>query len=159
VFAYRVRDPQRYGIVNLDAQNRPTSIEEKPNAPKSSWAVTGLYFYDNDVVSIAADLKPSARGELEITDVNSTYLRRGALGVERLGRGFAWFDTGTYDSLAEAGQFVQTIEKRQGQRICVPEEIAFFNGWIDRAQLAESGRELGKSSYGEYLLNLSEVSV
>lgn len=159
VFAYRVRDPQRYGIVNLDAQNRPTSIEEKPNAPKSSWAVTGLYFYDNDVVSIAADLKPSARGELEITDVNSAYLRRGALGVERLGRGFAWFDTGTYDSLAEAGQFVQTIEKRQGQRICVPEEIAFFNGWIDRAQLAELGRELGKSSYGEYLLNLSEVSV
>lgn len=156
VFAYQVGDPERYGIVNLDAQHRPLSIEEKPTSPKSSWAVTGLYFYDNDVVQIAADLKPSSRGELEITDVNSRYLDRAALNVERLGRGFAWFDTGTYDSLAEAGQFVQTIEKRQGQRICVPEEVAFFNGWINRDQLKELGRELGKSSYGEYLARLAE---
>ena len=156
VFAYRVRDPERYGIVNLDAQHRPVFIEEKPKLPSSSWAVTGLYFYDNDVVKIAARLKPSSRGELEITDVNSQYLERGDLNVERLGRGFAWFDTGTYDSLAEAGQFVQTIEKRQGQRICVPEEIAFFNGWINRSQLIELGHQLGKSGYGEYLIHLSE---
>jgi glucose-1-phosphate thymidylyltransferase len=156
VFAYRVRDPERYGIVNLDAQHRPVCIEEKPKLPSSSWAVTGLYFYDNDVVKIAASLTPSSRGELEITDVNSQYLERGDLNVERLGRGFAWFDTGTYDSLAEAGQFVQTIEKRQGQRICVPEEIAFLNGWINRSQLIELGHQLGKSSYGEYLIHISE---
>jgi glucose-1-phosphate thymidylyltransferase len=156
VFAYQVSDPGRYGIVNLDDQHRPISIEEKPKAPQSSWAVTGLYFYDNDVVEIARGLKPSARGELEITDVNSLYLERSQLHVERLGRGFAWFDTGTYDSLAEAGQFVQTIEKRQGQRICVPEEIAFLSGWIDRGQLADLGQQLGKSSYGEYLVRLAE---
>ena len=158
VFAYHVSDPERYGIVNLDAEKRPISIEEKPSAPKSSWAVTGLYFYDNDVVEIARTLKPSARGELEITDVNRKYLEQGKLHVERLGRGFAWFDTGTYESLAEAGQFVQTIEKRQGQRICVPEEIAFFNDWIDRDRLADLGRKLGKSSYGEYLVRLAEGS-
>ncbi len=156
VFAYHVRDPERYGIVNLDSQHQPLSIEEKPPSPKSRWAVTGLYFYDIDVVRIAAGLKPSSRGELEITDVNGQYLERGALNVERLGRGFAWFDTGTYDSLAEAGQFVQTIEKRQGQRICVPEEVAFFNGWINQGQLKEIGRELGKSSYGKYLARLAE---
>ncbi len=156
VFAYQVRDPERYGIVHLDDQHNPISIEEKPKSPKSNWAVTGLYFFDNDVVDIAAGLKPSARGELEITDVNKTYLEADRLRVERLGRGFAWFDTGTYDSLAGAGQFVQTIEERQGYRICVPEEIAFYNKWIDRAQLLKLGRDLGKSSYGAYLVALSE---
>ena len=156
VFAYQVGDPERYGIVNLDAQHRPISIEEKPKGPNSSWAVTGLYFYDNDVVEIAHSLRPSARGELEITDINSRYLERSELHVERLGRGFAWFDTGTYDSLADAGQFVQTIEKRQDQRICVPEEIAFINGWIDRGQLADLGQQIGKSNYGEYLARLAE---
>ncbi|MBD25389.1 MAG: glucose-1-phosphate thymidylyltransferase [Candidatus Marinimicrobia bacterium] len=159
VFAYHVSDPERYGIVHLDAERHPLSIEEKPKNPKSSWAVTGIYFYDNDVVEIAQMLKPSARGELEITDINSMYLERGDLHVERLGRGFAWFDTGTYDSLAEAGQFVQTVEKRQGQRICVPEEIAFLNGWIDCGHLADLGRQLGKSSYGEYLVNLAETKI
>ncbi len=156
VFGYHVRDPERYGIVAFDADGKPNSIEEKPKAPKSAWAVTGLYFYDNDVVDIAADLKPSARGELEITDVNRVYLERGGLNVERLGRGFAWFDTGTYDSLIEASSFVQTIEKRQGQRISVPEEIAFANGWIDQAQLIALGEKLRKSGYGEYLIRLAE---
>ena len=156
VFAYQVRDPQRYGIVELDDQNNPVAIEEKPNVPKSNWAVTGLYFFDNNVADIAAELKPSARGELEITDVNKAYLNDGRLHVERLGRGFAWFDTGTYDSLAGAAQFVQTIEERQGYRICVPEEVAFYNQWIERAQLLKLGRDLGKSSYGEYLVTLSE---
>ena len=140
VFGYQVVDPQRYGVVAFDASGRATSIEEKPQRPKSNWAVTGLYFYDNDVVSIAADIKPSARGELEITDVNQCYLERGALQVERLGRGYAWFDTGTHDSLLEAGAFVQTIEKRQGQRIAVPEEIAFANGWISRCASAWNSR-------------------
>lgn len=156
VFGYQVRDPERYGIVAFDQQQRATSIEEKPQAPKSKWAVTGLYFYDNDVLRIAAQLKPSARGELEITDVNRAYLESSRLEVERLGRGFAWFDTGTYDSLVEASSFVQTIEKRQGQRICVPEEIAFANGWIGRGELVALGEKLKKSGYGEYLIQLAE---
>ncbi len=156
VFGYHVRDPERYGIVAFDAEGRANSIEEKPKAPKSTWAVTGLYFYDNDVVDIAASLKPSPRGELEITDVNRVYLERGGLNVERLGRGFAWFDTGTYDSLVEASSFVQTIEKRQGQRICVPEEIAFANGWIDKAQMLTLAENLRKSGYGEYLIQVVE---
>lgn len=157
VFGYHVRDPERYGIVAFDAAGRASSIEEKPKVPKSSWAVTGLYFYDNDVVNIARDLKPSPRGELEITDVNRVYLDRGDLTVERLGRGFAWFDTGTYDSLVEASSFVQTIEKRQAQRICVPEEIAFANGWIDAGQLIALGEKLKKSGYGEYLINIAQT--
>ena len=157
VFGYQVRDPERYGIVAFDAAGRANSIEEKPKVPKSTWAVTGLYFYDNEVVDIAAHLKPSPRGELEITDVNRVYLERGGLNVERLGRGFAWFDTGTYDSLVEASSFVQTIEKRQGQRICVPEEIAFANGWIDKAQLLALADKLKKSGYGEYLIQLAET--
>lgn len=156
VFGYQVADPQRYGVVAFDESGRATSIEEKPQRPKSNWAVTGLYFYDNDVASIAADIKPSARGELEITDVNRCYLERGALQVERLGRGYAWFDTGTHDSLLEAGAFVQTIEKRQGQRIAVPEEIAFTNGWISRGKLAALGHELRKNGYGQYLLRLAD---
>lgn len=156
VFGFRVNDPERFGVVAFDQNDRATSIEEKPEFPKSRWAVTGLYFYDNDVVDIAANLKPSARGELEITDVNRTYLERGSLQVERLGRGFAWFDTGTCDSLVEASTFVQTIEKRQGLRISVPEEIAFANGWIDAAALEDLAAPLKKSGYGDYLLRVLE---
>ena len=155
VFGCRVRDPQRYGVIGFDARGRPETIEEKPDVPKSQWAVTGLYFYDGEVADVAAGLRPSPRGELEITDVNLHYLRRGALEVERLGRGFAWFDTGTHDSLLDAGAFVQSLERRQGQRICVPEEIAFLNGWIDRAQLAALGDALAKTGYGRYLLDLA----
>ena len=157
IFGYQVRDPERYGIVAFGPNQQPTSIEEKPPAPKSKWAVTGLYFYDNDVVDIAAELKPSARGELEITDVNRQSLPRtpASLHVERLGRGFSWFDAGTCDSLLEAGQFVQTIEKRQNHRIAVPEEIAFENGWINRDQLAALGHKLKKSGYGDYLLEIA----
>ncbi len=154
VFGYQVRDPQRYGVVELDETDRIISIEEKPVSPRSRWAVTGLYFYDNDVVSFAEDLAPSARGELEITDINKRYLECGNLRVELLGRGFAWFDTGTHDSLVDASAFVQTIEKRQNQRISVPEEIAFANGWISRDELVALGANLSKSSYGEYLLRL-----
>lgn len=157
VFAYHVPDPERYGVVAFDDQGRATSIEEKPKRPRSKWAVTGLYFYDNDVVDIASEVKPSARGELEITDVNRRYLECGDLHVERLGRGFAWFDTGTHDSLIEAAAFIQAIEKRQGQRIAVPEEIAFQNGWIGCDQLAELGHECRKNSYGEYLLQLAKT--
>jgi len=156
VFGFRVNDPERFGVVAFDQDYRATSIEEKPANPKSRWAVTGTYFYDNDVVDIAADLKPSARGELEITDVNRTYLERGSLQVERLGRGFAWFDTGTCDSLVEASTFVQTIEKRQGLRISIPEEIAFEKGWIDREALESLAIPLKKSGYGEYLLRVLE---
>ena len=156
VFAIRVRDPERYGVVSFDEAGRATSIEEKPARPRSHWAVTGLYFYDNDIVNIAADIKPSARGELEITSVNECYLERGDLRVELLGRGFAWFDTGTHDSLVEAAGFVQTIEKRQNQRIAVLEEIAYLNGWISRAELVEMGHELRKNGYGEYLLRLAD---
>ena len=156
VFGYQVHNPERYGVVAFDEDGRATSIEEKPERPRSQWAVTGLYFYDNDVVRIAEEVKPSARGELEITDVNRRYLERGDLLVEQLGRGFAWFDTGTHDSLVEAAAFVQIIEKRQNQRIAVLEEIAFLNGWIDRAALAALGHRLGKSGYGEFLLQLAD---
>lgn len=156
IFAYQVNDPGRYGVVTFDEHGRATSIEEKPARPRSPWAVTGLYFYDNDIVGIAADITPSTRGELEITDVNARYLERGDLHVERLGRGFAWFDAGTHDSLLEAAAFVQTIEQRQNQRIAVPEEIAFRNGWIGRDELVGLGRCLSGSRYAEYLLSLAE---
>lgn len=154
VFAYHVTDPQRYGVVAFDADMRATSIEEKPTKPKSNWAVTGLYFYDEKVVDIVADLKPSARGELEITDVNRTYLERGELNVELMGRGFAWLDTGTPDSLSDAAQFVGTLERRQGFKVACPEEIAFNQGWIDEAMLAERIRAFAKSEYGSYLRSL-----
>ena len=154
IFGYRVHDPERYGVVAFDETGRATSIEEKPARPRSRWAVTGLYFYDNDVVRIAAGVAPSARGELEISDVNARYLERGALRVERLGRGFAWFDTGTHDSLMEAADFVRAVEKRQNQAIAVPEEIAFLNGWIDRDHLAALAH--GKGPYATYLRRLAE---
>jgi glucose-1-phosphate thymidylyltransferase len=156
VFAYAVSDPERYGVVAFDGDKRAVSIEEKPKHPKSNWAVTGLYFYDEDVVDIAANVRPSARGELEITDVNQVYLERGALTVECMGRGFAWLDTGTPESLLEAGEFVRTLAKRQDSRINCPEEIAFTNGWIDAAQLRKLGERLGKSAYGGYLRRLAE---
>jgi glucose-1-phosphate thymidylyltransferase len=155
VFSYHVPDPSRYGVIEFDGAGRPLSIVEKPQAPRSHWAVTGLYFYDKDVVSIAAGLTPSARGELEITDVNNHYLARAQLEAERLGRGFAWFDVGTHDSLVEAASFIQAIERRQGQRVAVPEEIAFANGWIGRDDLAAIASELGKTGYGQYLLQLA----
>ena len=155
VFAYRVADPQRYGVVAFDHTGKATSIEEKPERPKSDFAVTGLYFYDERVVDIAADLKPSGRGELEITDLNQIYLARGELAVERMGRGFAWLDTGTPDSLLEAGNFVATLERRQGFRIACPEEVAFAQGFIDRAQLEKLGVALGKSDYARYIRNLA----
>ncbi|WP_066803924.1 glucose-1-phosphate thymidylyltransferase RfbA [Sphingomonas asaccharolytica] len=156
VFAYHVIDPERYGVVEFDAAMRAQSIEEKPHAPKSNWAVTGLYFYDEHVVDIAANLKPSARGELEITDVNRIYLERGELAVEIMGRGFAWLDTGTPDSLLEAAEFVRTVEKRQGLRISSPEEIAFRMGFIDQAQLIRLASDLGKSRYGQHLRMVAE---
>jgi glucose-1-phosphate thymidylyltransferase len=151
VFAYRVADPERYGVVGFDPNGRATSIEEKPKAPKSNFAVTGLYFYDRDVVDIAAQIKPSARGELEITDVNRAYMERGLLTVEQMGRGFAWLDTGTPESLLAAGDFVATLEKRQGFRIACPEEIAFKQGFIDHKQLQILGMALGKSDYAQYV--------
>ena len=151
VFAYQVRDPERYGVVSFDRDGRAIDIEEKPSAPKSKFAVTGLYFYDNDVIDIAAGLKPSARGELEITDVNRAYLERGDLFVERMGRGYAWLDTGTHESLLQASQFVQTIEDRQGLKIACPEEIAWHQGWIDTDALMARADALGKSGYGDYL--------
>lgn len=158
VFAYHVTDPERYGVVEFDAEGRAISIEEKPKVPKSNWAVTGLYFYDEQVVDIAAKLKPSARGELEITDVNRAYLERGQLRVQKMGRGFAWLDTGTPDTLVEAAEFVRALEKRQGFRIACPEEIAFNLGWIDRSQLIALGQELSKSGYGQYLLRIAQGS-
>jgi glucose-1-phosphate thymidylyltransferase len=154
VFAYAVTDPERYGVVEFDETGKALSIEEKPRVPKSRYAITGLYFYDADVVGIARSIKPSARGELEITDVNRIYLERGALSVEIMGRGYAWLDTGTHDSLIEAGQFIATIEKRQGLKVACPEEIAWRKGWIDDATLERLGRQTAKSGYGQYLLGL-----
>ncbi|WP_448207528.1 glucose-1-phosphate thymidylyltransferase RfbA [Azospirillum sp. sgz302134] len=154
VFGYHVRDPERYGVVSFDAEGCPVAIEEKPVAPKSNYAVTGLYFYDNDVLDIAATIKPSPRGELEITDVNNAYLQRRRLAVEKLGRGYAWFDTGTHESLLQAAEFVQTIEARQGLKVCSPEEIAWRKGFIDGEQLTRIAQPLAKSGYGKYLLNL-----
>jgi glucose-1-phosphate thymidylyltransferase len=156
ILGYYVTDPGRYGVVEVDADNRVIGIEEKPRSPRSNYAVTGLYFYDNAVAEIAARLRPSARGELEITDVNVEYLRRGRLRLEMLGRGAAWLDTGTFDSLHEASSFVQTIERRQGLKIACPEEIAWRMGYIDRTQLASLASGLLKSGYGEYLLGLLE---
>ncbi|KQS64741.1 glucose-1-phosphate thymidylyltransferase [Rhizobium sp. Leaf371] len=153
VFAYHVADPERYGVVEFDKSMKALSIEEKPEAAKSNWAVTGLYFYDSDVIEIAANLKPSPRGELEITDVNKAYLERGDLNVELMGRGYAWLDTGTPDSLLDAGDFVATLERRQGFKIACPEEIAYLNGFIDANQLEVLGKKLGKSTYGKYLLS------
>ncbi|MFB9159140.1 glucose-1-phosphate thymidylyltransferase RfbA [Chromobacterium violaceum] len=152
VFAYRVSDPERYGVVEFDQQGRALSIEEKPAQPKSHYAVTGLYFYDSQVVDIAKRIKPSPRGELEITDVNNIYLQQQQLNVQTMGRGYAWLDTGTHESLLEAGQFIATIENRQGQKVACPEEIAFRNGWIDEAQVRQLAQPLQKTGYGRYLL-------
>ena len=151
VFAYYVNDPERYGVVSFDRDDRATDIEEKPETPKSNWAVTGLYFYSNDVLDIAAAVKPSARGELEITDVNRAYLEGGRLRVSRMGRGFAWLDTGTPDSMHEASAFVRTIEHRQGVKIACPEEIAIENGWVEPATVIERAKELGSGEYARYL--------
>jgi glucose-1-phosphate thymidylyltransferase len=156
VFAYHVKDPQRYGVVHFDESGRALGIEEKPENPKSNYAVTGLYFYDNEVVEMAKNLKPSVRGELEITDINQLYLEADALRVELLGRGAAWLDTGTHDSLIEAAQFVQIIEQRQGLKICCPEEIAYNNGWLDASDLATLAGKLGKNGYGDYLYGVLE---
>ncbi|MFK7090816.1 glucose-1-phosphate thymidylyltransferase RfbA [Chromobacterium violaceum] len=152
VFAYRVSDPERYGVVEFDQQGRALSIEEKPAQPKSHYAVTGLYFYDSQVVDIAKRIKPSPRGELEITDVNNIYLQQQQLNVQTMGRGYAWLDTGTHESLLEAGQFIATIENRQGQKVACPEEIAFRNGWIDEALVRQLAQPLQKTGYGRYLL-------
>jgi glucose-1-phosphate thymidylyltransferase len=157
IFAYQVRDPERYGVVSFDAAGRALAIEEKPAKPTSRWAVTGLYFFDNEVVRHAAKIKPSRRGELEITDVNMRYLAAGALHVELMGRGFAWLDTGTFDSLIDAATFVQTLEERQDMKIACPEEIAYRMGFITRAQLVALAGGLAKSGYGDYLLRLVDA--
>lgn len=159
VFAYHVSDPERYGVVCFDEHQRALSIEEKPTAPESSYAVTGLYFYDEQVCDIAASIQPSARGELEITEINARYLAQGQLNVEIMGRGYAWLDTGTHDSLLEASQFISTLEKRQGLKVACPEEIAFRSGWIGTAQLKSLAEPLRQSGYGQYLLNILEERV
>jgi glucose-1-phosphate thymidylyltransferase len=158
IFAYHVADPERYGVVDFDENGNATSIEEKPVKPKSNFAVTGLYFYDQHVADLAATIRPSARGELEITDLNRIYLERGQLAVERMGRGYAWLDTGTPDSLLEASEFVATLERRQGFRISCPEEIAFYQGYIDRDQLERLGIALGKSAYARYICDLAKAN-
>lgn len=155
IFGYQVKDPERFGVVAFDADKRAISIEEKPKKPKSNYAVTGLYFYDNDVIEIAKQVKPSQRGELEITSINQAYLERGDLNVELLGRGYAWLDTGTHESLLEAGSFVRTIEYRQGLKVACLEEIAFNNGWLSKDQLINQGQALTKNDYGKYLLGLA----
>ena len=154
VFGYQVKDPERFGVVEFDEQKRAVSLEEKPKQPKSNFAVTGLYFYDNDVIQIAKSVKPSERGELEITTVNQMYLERGDLNVELLGRGFAWLDTGTHESLLQAAQFVETIEKRQGYKVACLEEIALNNGWLTKDQVLEIGQSMQKNDYGQYLISL-----
>ena len=154
VFAYHVTDPQRYGVVEFDATQRALSIEEKPKIPKSNFAVTGLYYYDSEVCDVAKSVRPSARGELEITDVNRHYLESGSLKVELMGRGYAWLDTGTHDSLLEASSYIATLQKRQGLQVACPEEIAFRNGWIDSEQVSRIATPLAKNGYGQYLLNL-----
>ncbi len=159
VFAYHVNDPERYGVVAFDERRRAVSIEEKPKQPRSNYAVTGLYFYDRQVCDIAASIKPSARGELEITEVNSRYLQQGQLAVEIMGRGYAWLDTGTHDSLLEAGQFIATLEKRQGLKVACPEEIAYRAGWIDAAQLERLAQPMLKNGYGQYLMQVLREKV
>jgi len=154
IFGYRVKDPERYGVAEFDAQGRVIGLEEKPSQPKSHYAITGLYFYDGQVADLAVRLKPSPRGELEITDLNRLYLEQGQLQLEKLGRGVAWLDTGTHESLMMAGSFIETIEQRQGLKICCPEEVAFTNGWISREQLREVGESLRHNGYGQYLLDL-----
>lgn len=159
IFGYHVRDPQRYGVVEFDEQNRVVSIEEKPEQPKSNFAVTGLYFYDASVLEIAQGIRPSSRGELEITDVNNAYLRKGNLHVELMGRGIAWLDTGTHDSLMDAGAFVQAVEKRQGLKVACLEEIAWRNGWIDAEQVRKLAKKLGKTEYGQYLYEIVDTGI
>ena len=154
VFAYAVHDPERYGVVEFNAQGQAVSLEEKPQNPKSRFAVTGLYFYDSNVVELAKQIRPSARGELEITDLNALYLARGKLHVQTMGRGYAWLDTGTHESMLEASQFIYTLEKRQGLKVCAPEEIVWRNGWISDAQLQQLSQPLAKSGYGKYLMRL-----
>jgi glucose-1-phosphate thymidylyltransferase len=156
VFGYWVKDPERYGVAEFDANGKVVGLEEKPAQPKSSYAVTGLYFYDGRASDFASGLKPSPRGELEITDLNRCYLEDGSLQLERMGRGFAWLDTGTHESLVEASSYIETIEKRQGLRVCCPEEIAYFNKWIDAAQLRDLAKPLAKNGYGQYLLSVLE---